>query len=182
VPFDVRIIAATNRDLEADVAEHRFREDLYYRVNVVRVDVPPLRARGADVLLLARHFIEHFAAAGGAPGSTPVQELSGPAAQRLLAYDWPGNVRELQNCVERALAVSRFDQIGVDDLPLKIRDHVTSSLIVPLEDPRELPSMAEVEYRYIRKVLHAVGGNKTLAAKVLAFDRRTLYRKLERAS
>ncbi len=176
VPFDVRVIAATNRDLEADVAAGRFREDLYYRVNVVRVDVPPLRARGTDVLLLARNFIEHFAGPG-----KQAQSLSTPAARRLLAYDWPGNVRDLQNCVERSLAVSRFDQIGVDDLPLKIREHVTSALVVPIDDPREMPSMAEVEYRYIRKVLHAVGGNKTLAAKVLAFDRRTLYRKLERA-
>ncbi|HWL85961.1 MAG TPA: helix-turn-helix domain-containing protein, partial [Polyangiaceae bacterium] len=95
-------------------------------------------------------------------------------------YPWPGNVRELQNCVERAVALARYDQIGVDDLPEKIRDFKSSRVIVETEDPSELLPMDEVERRYILRVLEAVGGNKTMAAQVLGFDRRTLYRKLER--
>ncbi len=101
LPFDARIVAATNRDLELAVEEGRFREDLYYRLNVIGLELPPLRARGNDVLLLAQRFLEHFAARSG----KRVVGLSPAAAQRLLAYTWPGNVRELQNCVERAVAL-----------------------------------------------------------------------------
>jgi len=98
----------------------------------------------------------------------------------VLAYDWPGNVRELQNCVERAVALTKFDQLVVDDLPEKIREHKNTRFVIATENPAELLSMDEVERRYTLKVLHAVNGNKTLAAQVLGFDRRTLYRKLER--
>jgi two-component system response regulator HydG len=176
VPFDTRIIAATNRDLETEVAERRFREDLYYRINVVRIQIPPLRSRGSDVLLLAQHFLERYAA----QGNKRVTGLSSAAAEKLLAYNWPGNVRELQNCVERAVALTQFEQVTVDDLPEKIRDHKTNNFVVATEDPTELLPMEEVERRYVLRVLQAVGGNKTLAAQVLGFDRRTLYRKLER--
>ncbi len=176
VPFDARIVAATNRDLETEVEEKRFREDLFYRINVVRINVPPLRSRGSDVLLLAQHFIERYSAAG----RSKVKGMSSGAADKLLSYPWPGNVRELQNCVERAVALARYDQIGVDDLPEKIRDFKSSRVIVETEDPSELLPMDEVERRYILRVLEAVGGNKTMAAQVLGFDRRTLYRKLER--
>jgi two-component system response regulator HydG len=176
VPFDSRIVAATNRDLESEVAEHKFREDLYYRINVVRVQVPPLRARGNDVLLLAQNFVERFAA----QNNKKVVGLSSPAAEKLLAYEWPGNVRELQNCVERAVALTQFEQITVEDLPDKVRNYRSNRLVVATEDPSELLTMEEVERRYILKVLQTVGGNKTLAAQVLGFDRRTLYRKLER--
>jgi DNA-binding NtrC family response regulator len=174
--FDTRIIAATNRDLETEVEEKRFREDLFYRINVVRVHVPPLRARGSDILLLAQHFLERYAA----QSRRPVVGMTSGAADRLLNYTWPGNVRELQNCIERAVALAQFDQIGVDDLPEKIRDHKTARIGIDSNDPAELLSMEEVERRYILKVLEAVGGNKTLAAQVLGFDRRTLYRKLDR--
>jgi len=176
VPFDARIVAATNRDLETEVEEKRFREDLFYRINVVRINVPPLRSRGSDVLLLAQHFIERYSA----QGRSKVKGMSSGAADKLLSYPWPGNVRELQNCVERAVALARYDQIGVDDLPEKIRDFKSSRVIVETEDPSELLPMDEVERRYILRVLEAVGGNKTMAAQVLGFDRRTLYRKLER--
>jgi two-component system, NtrC family, response regulator AtoC len=176
IPFDARIVAATNRDLESEVAEHKFREDLYYRINVVRVQVPPLRARGNDVLLLAQNFVERFAA----QNNKKVVGLSSPAAEKLLAYEWPGNVRELQNCVERAVALTQFEQITVEDLPDKVRNYRSNRLVVATEDPSELLTMEEVERRYILKVLQTVGGNKTLAAQVLGFDRRTLYRKLER--
>jgi two-component system, NtrC family, response regulator AtoC len=175
-PFDARIIAATNRDLETEVEEKRFREDLFYRINVVRVHVPPLRARGSDILLLAQHFLERYA---GQSRRAVVGMTSG-AADKLLNYPWPGNVRELQNCIERAVALAQFDQIGVDDLPEKIRDHKSARIGVDSNDPAELLPMEEVERRYILKVLEAVGGNKTLAAQVLGFDRRTLYRKLDR--
>ena len=107
IPFDARIIAATNRDLETEVEERRFREDLFYRINVVRIDVPPLRARGSDVLLLAQHFVEQFSRQTG----KKVTGLSPPVAEKLLAYAWPGNVRELQNCIERAVALTRFDEL-----------------------------------------------------------------------
>ena len=176
LPFDTRILAATNRDLETEVEEKRFREDLFYRINVVRIHVPPLRARGSDVLLLAQHFLERYAA----QSRRAVIGMSSGAADKLVTYPWPGNVRELQNCIERAVALAQFDKIGVDDLPEKIKDYKTTRIAVESNDPAELLSMDEVERRYIHRVLEAVGGNKTLAAQVLGFDRRTLYRKLER--
>jgi DNA-binding NtrC family response regulator len=176
-PFDARIVAATNRDLETEVENRRFREDLFYRINVVRIHVPPLRARGGDILLLARGFMERYAAQSG----RPVVGLTSAAADKLLSYPWPGNVRELQNCIERAVALARLDHLGLEDLPEKVRDYRRAPVEVESNDPAELLSMEEVENRYIAKVLAAVGGNKTLAAQVLGFDRRTLYRKLERA-
>ena len=106
--------------------------------------------------------------------------MTSATADKLLGYPWPGNVRELQNCIERAVALSQFDQIGVDDLPEKIKDYKTARIGIESNDPSELLPMEEVERRYILKVLESVGGNKTLAAQVLGFDRRTLYRKLER--
>jgi two-component system response regulator HydG len=175
-PFDARIVAATNRDLETEVEERRFREDLFYRINVVRIHVPSLRARGSDILVLAQYFLERYAA----QAHRAVVGMTSAAADKLLTYPWPGNVRELQNCIERAVALSQFDQIGIDDLPEKIRDYKTARISVDSNDPAELLPMEEVERRYILKVLEAVGGNKTLAAQVLGFDRRTLYRKLER--
>jgi DNA-binding NtrC family response regulator len=176
IPFDVRIVAATNRDLDSAVAEQRFREDLYFRINVIQIAVPPLRARGNDVLLLAQSFIERFAARTG----KRVTGLGIAVAERLLSYSWPGNVRELENAIERAVAVTRFAEITVDDLPERIRDYRVSHVLVAAEDPSELVPMEEVERRYIARVMQAVGGNKTLAAKVLGFDRKTLYNKLER--
>ncbi len=176
VPFDARIVAATNRDLEAAMEEGRFRDDLYWRLNVIHVPVPPLRARGSDVLLLAQRFLERYAKAMG----KPVHGFAGPAAERLVAYGWPGNVRELQNCVERAVALTRFEQVGVGDLPERIRSYRSSDVLVASEDPSELVSLEQVERRYIARVLQAVNGNKTLAAQILGLDRKTLYRKLER--
>jgi two-component system response regulator HydG len=178
VPFDARVVAATNKDLESAIAEGRFREDLYYRIHVIPIRVPPLRARGQDVLLLAQRFVDVTAARN----AKAVKGLSSGAAEKLLAYGWPGNVRELQNCIERAVAVTRFEQITVEDLPEKIRDYRRSHVLVASDDPRELVPMEEVERRYVLRVLEAVSGNKTLAAQILGFDRKTLYRKLERYS
>jgi two-component system response regulator HydG len=176
LPFDVRLIASTSRDLETACEERRFREDLYYAINVVRIALPALRSRGADVLLLAQSFIKQFAASKG----RPVEGLSAPAAAKLVAYSWPGNVRELSSCIERAVALARFDQLAVDDLPEKIRTFRRSHVIVASDDPAELVSMEEIERRYITRVLEVAGGNKTRAAQILGFDRATLYRKLER--
>ena len=174
IPFDARIVCATSRNLEADVTEGRFRQDLYYRVNVLRIHVPALKARGNDVLLIAQHFVDRFAA----EVKKPVIALSGPAAERLLSYAWPGNVRELMNCVERAVALTRVTRITVDDLPENIRTYRSSLLVSPIDDPTELLSMVEVEKRHVLRVMQAVNGNKTLASHVLGFDRKTLYRKL----
>ena len=176
VAFDVRLVTATNRDLELAVEERRFREDLYFRVNVVHVELPPLRARGSDVLLLAQRFVERFAARGG----KRIRGISPQAAELLLAYAWPGNVRELQNCIERAVALTRDEEITAGDLPEKIRMYRSSHVLVASDDPTELVPMEEVERRYILRVMEAVGGSKSMAARVLGFDRRTLYRKLER--
>jgi len=178
IPFDARIITATNRDLEVEVNEKRFREDLFYRINVVRVDVPPLRARGNDTLLLAQYCLERAAERSG----KNVTRLGRLVADKLINYNWPGNVRELENCMERAVALARFDEVTVDDLPAKIREHRPTEVYALSSDPKELPPMHVVEERYIRKVLEAVGGNKTLAAQVLGLDRRTLYRKLKQQS
>jgi two-component system response regulator HydG len=176
IPVDVRVIAATNRDLETAIEEGRFREDLYYRVNVVHVPLPPLRARVGDILPLAQHFLAIFAARL----EKKVTGIAAPAAEKLVAYAWPGNVRELQNCVERAVALTRFDPIVPDDLPDKIRDYRRSHVLVASDDPSELVPLEEVERRYIARVMEAVGGNKTAASRILGVDRKRLYRMLER--
>ncbi|NUP10981.1 MAG: sigma-54-dependent Fis family transcriptional regulator [Polyangiaceae bacterium] len=173
VPYNARILTATNRDLEAEVREKRFREDLYYRINVVRVDLPALRDRGSDVLGIAHHLLARLAADRSL-------SLSPQAAERLMAYDWPGNVRELENCMERAVALARFDQITVEDLPEKLRNDRSGKVVVSAEDSSELLTIDELENRYIERVLKMLNGNKSRAAQVLGLDRRTLYRKLER--
>ncbi len=175
-PFDARILTASNRDLEGEIEARRFREDLFYRINVVRIVMPPLRARGNDVLLLAQHFLRQFSSKSG----KAVVGLSPPVAERLLGYSWPGNVRELSNCIERAIAFTRFAELAVDDLPEAIRNHRGADLAVPGAEPLELISVEELERRYILRVLRQLDGNKTAAAEVLGLDRRTLYRKLER--
>ena len=167
VAFDVRIIAATNRDIETAIEEGRFREDLYYRINVIQIGLPPLRERGTDILLLARHFVEKIAG------------VSNAASEKLMNYTWPGNVRELRNTIERAVVLTGYEKISVDDLPEKIRDYKTSQFLVESDNPNELVPIQEVERRYILHVLKTVGGNKTLAARVLGLDRKTLYRKLQ---
>jgi two-component system response regulator HydG len=175
VPFDVRLICATNRDLDTEVAEGRFRADLYYRINVVHIEVPPLRSRRGDILLLTQRFINRAAERC----KKEVVGIAAAAAQKLLDYDWPGNVRELENCLERAVALTRYNEIGINDLPERIRDHQSTRMVIDTSDPEELLTLEEVERRYVRKVLVACNGNKTHAAKILGLDRRTLYRRLE---
>jgi DNA-binding NtrC family response regulator len=173
--IDVRFVAATNRDLESDAEEGRFRQDLFFRINVIQIPVPSLRERGNDILLLAQHFLERSAARNG----KAVLGFTEAAAERLLNFSWPGNVRELQNAVERAVALTVHERVIPDDLPERIRNHRRSQLALA-EDAGTLLPMHEVERRYFFHVLETVGGNKTLAARILGFDRRTMYRKLER--
>ncbi len=174
---DVRLITATNRDLEDMVEDKRFREDLYYRINVIHIPLPPLRARGGDVLMLAQHMLRHYAAVF----EKSVMGLSAAAAERMLAYDWPGNVRELGNCLERAVALAHYEEIQVEDLPEKIRNQQTRrSNPMSGTDHPELMTLKEVERRHVVRVLEACQGNRTDAAKVLDLDRKTLYRKLLR--
>ena len=173
VPFDARLIAATNRDLEAEIEAGRFREDLFFRINVIAIDLPPLRLRGNDVLLLAQKFVETFAA----PSHKQVSGLSVEAAKKLLAYAWPGNVRELQNCIERAVTFATLEQLTVGDLPEKISGYQPTATAI---DPSEIVTLEENERRYVARVVAAVGGNKSQAARLLGIDRKSLWRRLSR--
>ncbi|MEE2827332.1 MAG: sigma-54 dependent transcriptional regulator [Planctomycetota bacterium] len=173
--FDVRLITATNRDLETEVEAKRFREDLYYRINVLEITVPSLRTRGTDVLMLANHFLAHFSAQTG----RPVRRFDENAARKLLAYDWPGNVRELRNVVERGEVLSQSELITLEELPDKIVNYRSSQLVIGDHDNQPLAPLDVIELQYIQYVLRQAGGNKTEAAKILGLDRKTLYRKLK---
>jgi DNA-binding NtrC family response regulator len=171
---DVRVVAATNRDLEEMLTQGTFREDLYYRLNVVQLDLPPLRRRSEDILPLAEHFLRVPAARQ--PAAAPFR--ISPEAQRvILAYSWPGNVRELQNVIERGVALCRDGVIGPDDLPNHVIERKSSGYLDSALT-RKL-SLAELEQEYIERVLEDEGGNKTRAALRLGLDRKTLYRKLD---
>ena len=177
IDVDVRIVAATNRDLEAEAEGGLFRRDLFYRLNVITITVPPLRVRGNDILTLAQRFIESAAERAGAE----VRGVSRKAAERLLAYTWPGNVRELQNAMERAVALAEHDEIQVQDLPDRVQNAKRRSKpLLPSDETNELITLEELEERYIRKVLELMGGNRSMAARTLGLDRTTLYRKLKR--
>jgi two-component system, NtrC family, response regulator HydG len=178
IPFNCRIIAAANQDLELEVKAKRFREDLFYRLDVVRIAVPPLRARGADILLLAQHFLSRFVSR-----SRRVMTLSEPAAAKLLAYDWPGNVRELENCMERAVALARSDELTADDLPERIRRGQPTPVALPHAGDvaaTDVTSLFDAEREHVLRAVEQFGGNKTRAAAILGIDRRTLYRRLVR--
>lgn len=176
IPVDVRVITATNRDLEDEIEEGRFREDLYYRLNVVQINLPPLRNRGNDVLLLAHEFITKAAQSL----EREVSGLSGEAGELLLAYDWPGNVRQLQNCIERAVTLARYEKITPEDLPEKVRGYVAAAPQSGIRvDPEHISPLSVIERRYIEQVLKFTKNNKSQAARLLGMDRRTLYRKLD---
>ncbi len=174
VPVDVRIVAATNRDLEEEIRRGGFRSDLYYRLNVITLHLPPLRDRAEDVPLLASFFLERFAAGRGRP--TPV--LSQEAMDALAAYDWPGNVRELENALERAAVLTADGEIQVATLPTRITERAPQPLVSAALPPN--PTLEIVERAYIHWVLQSESGNKTRAAEVLGIDPSTLYRKLLR--
>lgn len=170
----VRIIAATNRDLEEDVREGGFREDLYWRLNVLHLPVPPLRERPADIPLLAEHLLQ--AAISGRPAAP--SRISPHAMALLTAYSWPGNARELRNVIERAAALAIAEEIRPEDLPERILESGRTAAIVSEAIHRQAP-LREVERSYIQEVLRQTGGNKSRAAELLGLDRKTLYRKLE---
>jgi DNA-binding NtrC family response regulator len=175
VPFEARVVTATNRDLETEVVEKRFREDLFHRINVVAIPVPPLRARPSDVVMIAEHILAKIAARSG----KPVCRLGDSATRKLIDYDWPGNVRELENSLERAVAVCRGSEIRAEDLPSKVHSFESSRIEIQTMEPSELIKLEEMERRYVRQVLASVRGNKTHAARILGIDRRSLYRRLE---
>ena len=174
-PFDVRLLAATNRDLSLAMNEGRFREDLYFRINVIEIALPPLRARGNDLLLLAQHFITTFAARA----KREVVGMTPEAAGQLIQYAWPGNVRELANVMERAVALTNQDHISIADLPERVVCLKLSNPPVN-DDPSQFATLDEMEKRYVLQVLEFVGGSRTEAARILGLDRTTLWRRLEK--
>ncbi|MBS1841436.1 MAG: sigma-54-dependent Fis family transcriptional regulator [Acidobacteria bacterium] len=168
--INVRIIAATNRDLEAAIRAGTFRQDLYFRLNVVQVKLPPLRDRKTDIPLLVTSFLEKYS-----PVDEPVRAISADTMQRLMAYDWPGNVRELENCIERAVAMSSGPMIHTADLPSNLQ--YSTSERAPQRD--ELLPLEELERRAILRTLRETNGDKLSAARMLGIGKTTLYRKLK---
>ncbi|HXZ34597.1 MAG TPA: sigma-54 dependent transcriptional regulator [Thermodesulfobacteriota bacterium] len=169
IKIDVRMVAATNQNLEELVAEKRFREDLFYRLNVVSIHLPSLRERPEDIPLLADHFLNKYAT----QNNKPVCRISPDAMDVLTRYRWPGNVRELENVIERAATLSNTNLIIPADLPRRLQVELSQNAISSL--PSSLP-LSELEKLYIQKVLEETGGNKKKAADILGIDRRTLYR------
>ncbi|MGA9997245.1 MAG: sigma-54 dependent transcriptional regulator [Pyrinomonadaceae bacterium] len=180
VHVGARVVAATNRDLEKEVKAGNFREDLFYRLSVVTLQVPPLRERRSDIPLLAERFL-HVASEGVGRRL----HFNDTARGQLAAYDWPGNVRELENTIERAALRARGTEVAPEDLPPKLQTMEVRSRANILSSPltamyADLPSLDELERRYLLYVLEAVGGNRSRAAEVMHIDRRTLYRMAER--
>ena len=175
VSIDVRVIAATNRDLEAAYREGTFRKDLYFRLNVVTVHLPALRDRRSDIPMLVHHFLDRYA-----PGGT--LQVTPAAMKSLLHYDWPGNVRELENCVARAVTLGDHQVIDVKDLPPAIRTEQSSPVSMSPHDAASLSTtaLAEMERMTILRVFEQANGDKALAGKMLGISRATLYRKLKR--
>jgi transcriptional regulator with PAS, ATPase and Fis domain len=168
--IDVRVMAATNRDLKSAIEEGRFREDLYYRLEVIRIEVPPLRERPEDILPLARHLVAKCASRL----SLPSLRLDATCLDHLLEYQWPGNIRELENAIEHAAVLCGNDVILPEHLPLKVCRQRSSRP----EPARPARSLAEVEWEHIRRVLEMTQGNRAEAAKILGISQATLYRRL----
>jgi transcriptional regulator with PAS, ATPase and Fis domain len=170
IPISTRVIAATNRDLETNVREGKFRQDLYFRLNVVQIKLPPLRERKTDIPLLVNYFLEKFGEMERQVGA-----ISEEAMSRLIAYDWPGNVRELENAIERGVALGSSPILQVTDLPTNL--HYGPSERIPQDD--EIVPLAELERRAILRALREAGGDKLAAARLLGIGKTTLYRKLK---
>lgn len=168
-PVDIRLISATNTDLHAAVQEGRFRQDLLYRINTIEITIPPLRERGNDVTLLARHFLQHYSR----KYKKEIEGFSGEAQQLLKQYHWPGNVRELQHVIERAVILSEAGELQYDDFMLRLP--VSAS-----QDKEEKFNLEELEKNTIREVLRHCSGNMTQAAGLLGITRTSLYRRLEK--
>ena len=174
VPVNVRVIAGTKRDLRQLVHDGKFREDLFYRLNVLPVALPPLRERRDDIPMLMDHFLQRYFRRNG-EGDPQVSEA---VRQAFMGYDWPGNVRELENALERAIILTPGPQIGVDGLPERVTHRKSEPLISPRAPAN--PTLDAIERAYIIWVLQSEGGNKSRAAEVLGIDPSTLYRKLSR--
>jgi two-component system response regulator HydG len=172
--IDVRLIAATNKDLLREIESHRFRDDLYYRLNVVNLTVPPLRERREDIPLLAQHFLRHFAE----KNRKNMKGLTPQAMDRLLRYDWPGNVRELMNAIERGVVLARSEYVDEEQLPLILETEGRG--MSPKENAPGDLSLDEVEKTTILNTLESVGGNKSEAARRLGITRKTLHAKLKK--
>ena len=172
IGVDIRIVAATNKDLEDEVRGGRFRSDLYFRLKVVAIELPPLRERGDDILLLARHFLHEFSRKFG----KRFEELSPAAAQMFLAYRWPGNVRELRNLIERVVLLEEGERLEVEHLP----PEVAGRRVASEEDTGGLPTLAQMEADHIGEVLRLTAGNKTRAARILGISRQGLIEKVRR--
>jgi transcriptional regulator with PAS, ATPase and Fis domain len=173
VPIDVRILAATNRDLERAVADGTFRRDLFFRLNVLTLRIVPLRDRRQDIPLLTAHFLERIGRDAGME-----KTISDEALKALLNYDWPGNVRELENALERACALSSADEIQLRDLPTQLYS-APISLIAMNPPANGIVTMAKLEKRTILNALTQVNGDKMMAARLLGIGKTTLYRKLK---
>jgi DNA-binding NtrC family response regulator len=174
IPVDVRIIAATNRDLEEEIRRGNFRSDLFYRLNVIALNLPPLRERRDDLLLLIENFLQSL----GSEAGTEPKALQSEALDAVMVYEWPGNVRELENALEHATVLSRGNLIEAASLPERITKRRKEPLVA--ERSYRNPTLEVIERAYIMWVLQAEGGNKTRAAEVLGIDPSTLYRKLSR--
>jgi DNA-binding NtrC family response regulator len=168
IPVDFRLIAATNKNLEAMTAEGKFREDLYYRVNVFSIAVPPLRERREDIAPLAQHFLKRFVQSM----NKPIARFASETIDLMRLFDWPGNVRELQNAIERAVLVCKTNEIHPDDLPLQVSDS--------RDKPSNGRSLSDVERLHVKKVLEETGWNVYQAARLLEIDRVTLYNKIKK--
>lgn len=173
-PFNLRVVAATNRDLEKDLKEGRFREDLYWRLNVIHLHVPALRERAYDIPLLVEHFIAKACEAAG----RELLNVSPEALAILTSYVWPGNVRELENAIERAVAFARGSRVTPEDLPERLRTSGEVSALIARSSEQNL-TLREVECEYILEIMRRTSGNKLRAAHLLGLDRKTLYRKLD---
>jgi two-component system response regulator HydG len=174
IPVDVRVVAATNRDLEDEIRRGRFRSDLYYRLNVIAIYLPPLRERKDDIPIFIDACLKRIAQEHG----TSPKHLAPEAADAIMAYDWPGNVRELENALERAAVLTRGELIDAGAMPEKVTDRKVEPLVAERAHPN--PPLDVIEQAYILWVLQSEGGNKTRAAEVLGIDPSTLYRKLSR--
>jgi two-component system response regulator HydG len=169
------VIAASNKDLKKEMGKGRFREDLFYRLNVVALHVPPLQARRDDIPLLAQHFLNLFAE----KNNKSIKGFTPQAMEKLLKYPWPGNVRELMNAVERAVVLSRAEYLSADDLSLLMADTAAAETSGQISLPENVP-LEEMEKRTILETLHTVNGNKSEAARRLGITRKTLRAKLEK--
>ncbi|MGB9595032.1 MAG: sigma 54-interacting transcriptional regulator [Candidatus Poribacteria bacterium] len=169
---NTRVVAATNKDILSLVKNGKFREDLYYRLNVISIVIPPLRERKSDIIPLANHFLKLYSAEMG----KDVRKISAEARQLLLKYDWPGNIRELENVIERAIVLAHYDTIIPDNLPTRIQSNQLDILLTAVD---KRWSLKELEREYLYSVIKANSGNLSKAKEILGIPRNTLWRKMK---